>query len=203
MTRVVWQREWRLWLPALVLLLLNLGAFVVYRTLYAGGAQARESRVGRTRTSHRQLVTERERAQNLARRAERTQTRLERLYANSFQTEEKRITKVIAEVKALAERAGLDPPSIHYPDESISRYGLVKRSIVFGVDGTYLALRRFINFLELTESFVILEEIRPTEKSSNRGRRLSINLKVSTLFLEDGIEAAALARDRDTVRDRR
>lgn len=203
MTRVVWKREWRLWLPALVLVLLNLGAFVVYRTLYAGGAQARERRVQRARMSHEQLVKQREWAQNLARRTEQTQRRLAHLYGNRFKTEEQRITKVIAEVKALAERAGLDPPAIRYPDEPISSYGLIKRSIVFGVDGTYLALRRFINFLELTDSFVTLEEIRPSENSSARGSRLSINLEVSTLFLEDDIEPAALARDRDTVEDRR
>ena len=100
-------------------------------------------------------------------------------------------------------RAGLDPPTIHYPDEPIRSYGLVKRSIVFGVDGTYLALRRFINFLELTDSFVTLEEIRPSERSSTQGSRLSINLRVSTLFLEEDIEPAALARSRDTVGDRR
>jgi hypothetical protein len=186
-----------------VVLLISLGALGVYRTLFAGGAQLRDSRVRRARASHEQLAAERERAEDLARRAERTQIRLERLYGSRFKTQEQRITKVIAEVKELAVRAGLDPPTIHYPDEPIRSYGLVKRSIVFGVDGTYLALRRFINFLELTDSFVTLEEIRPSERSSKQGSRLSINLRVSTLFLDEGIDPAALARDRDTVGDRR
>src|SRR5262249_7156107 len=42
-----------------------------------------------------------------------------------------------------------------------------KRSFVFEVDGTYLDLRKFINLLELSDSFLTLEAV----SLSERGRR--------------------------------
>jgi len=198
-----WKKEIRLWFPALALLLVNLVAFGVYRLFLSDNVEARARRVGRARTDYQQLVGQRERAEALAVRAANNQRRLERLYKNRFKTEEQRITKVIAEVKSLAQRAGLDPPRINYPDEAIESYGLLKRSIVFGVDGTYSALRRFINFLELTDSFITLEELRPSENYDAKSSRLSISLRVSTLFLADDIDAAALARSKDALRTSR
>jgi Tfp pilus assembly protein PilO len=186
-------------LPALILLLLNVAGFLTYRALYAGKAQTRRSEVERARTQHVKLVERRERAQALASQAEQNERRLVGMYTDYFQTQEQRITKVIAEVKDLAEKAGLDPPGIRYPDEPIESFGLVKRSIVFNVEGTYGALRRFVNFLELTDSFVILEEIRPGDQGSGSGSRLSIALKVATFFLDDEIDPQALARSRETV----
>jgi Tfp pilus assembly protein PilO len=199
MTLRGWRQELRLWLPALVLLVVNLGAFGVYRVFLAGDARARERRVAQARTDYSRLVARRERAESLAAQAGRNERRLERLYKSRFQTEEQRITQVIAEVKDLARRAGLDPPRISYPDQPIENFGLIKRSIVFGVDGTYLALRRFINFLELSESFVTLEEIRPSDSFDGRASKLSISLRVSTLFLADDVDPAALARSKDAL----
>ncbi len=194
-----WRRDLRLWLPALILLLLNVGGFLTYRALYAGKAQSRRGEVERARLQYSQLVEQRERAQALAAAAQRNENRLVDMYRDQFQTQEQRVTKVIAEVKALAERAGLDPPGIRYPDEPIERFGLVKRSIVFSVEGSYVALRRFVNFLELTDSFVILEEVRPGDQGSGRGGRLSIALKVATFFLDDDIDPRALASSREAA----
>lgn len=195
-----WRKEVRLWLPALGLLVVNLTAFGVYRLFLSDNVEARARRVEQARTNYDLVVGQRERAERMAVRADRNERRLERLYKNRFKTEEQRITKVIAEVKSLAKRAGLDPPRINYPDEAIESYGLLKRSIVFGVDGSYSSLRRFINFLELTDSFVILEELRPSENYDATSSRLSISLRISTLFVADDIDPSALARSKDTVR---
>jgi hypothetical protein len=183
-------------LPAVVVLALNLTGFFAYRVLFAEEAESRRNSVRRARAEHAQVVEQRRRVEALADRAEENQDALTGLYGDRFQTEEERITRMISEVKDLAQRAGLDPPTIRYPNEAIEEFGLVKRSIVFGVDGTYPGLRRFINFLELTQSFVTLEEIRPGERS---GSRLSIDLKISTLFLDADVDPVALAASRDAL----
>ena len=63
------------------------------------------------------------------------------------------------------------------------RSNLIKRTITFGVDGDYRQLRKFINFLELSHSFLILEEIglRGDEQPTPT---LRISLRLSTLFAE-------------------
>lgn len=201
MSGTAWRQGVRLWAPALGLLLLNLAVYASYRVFFADQARSRESQVERASSEYEQLAKQRERAQTLATHAQQNQDRLVRLYANRLKTEKQRITKVIAEVKALARQAGLDPAAIQYPDDPLTEYGLTKRSIVFGVDGSYLSLRKFVNFLELTQSFLVLEEILPGGRGDENNTDLSINLKIATLFLAAGIEPLALARSRDTLSD--
>ena len=74
-----------------------------------------------------------------------------------------------AEVKDLAKRAGLAPRSITYPEEQIQQYGLIKRSFIFSVEGTYADLRTFINLLELSDSFLTLEDASLAEEGRHEG----------------------------------
>lgn len=198
-----WTQERRLWLPALALLLVSLVAYGVYSVFLADNVEAQARRLERARASHDEIVAQRQQAETMAKRAERNERRLVRLYTNRFQTEEARITKMIAEVKNLAQRAGLDPPRISYPEQEIESYGLRKRSIVFSVDGTYPALRRFVNFLELTDSFITLEELRPNENYNARSSRLSISLRLSTLFVAEELDPVRLARSKESLEDLR
>ena len=55
------------------------------------------------------------------------------------------------------------PRALNYPEEQIQQYGLIKRSFIFNVDGTYTDLRKFINLLELSDSFLTLESAGLTE----------------------------------------
>ena len=94
-----------------------------------------------------------------------------------------RLTSLIAEVKKLARQAGLDAPSFSYAAVRIEEFGLVKKSIVFRVEGNYPKLRELVNLLELSDQFLILEEIRLKE---SRGSRLAIDLRIGTLFAVPG-----------------
>ena len=113
---------------------------------------------------------------------------MQRFYGEWLTGEDVRLTKVIAEVKDLARRASVEPSVINYPEEQLEEQGLVKRSLVFSVDGTYMALRRFINFLEVTDLFLVLDEVRLSE-GGDSGFSLRISLKISTYFVEDDVEA--------------
>jgi len=86
-------------------------------------------------------------------------------------------------VQSLARKAGLDPRSIAYPEPEIEDYGLVKRSFIFTVDGDYLALRKFLNLLELSDSFLTLEDASVSEAS--KGQELRLSLTLSTLFTKE------------------
>jgi len=89
----------------------------------------------------------------------------------------------IAEVKDLAARSGLEIRAISYPQQSLTDYGLVRRSFVFGVEGSYGALRQLVYLLELTPSFLTLESIRVGEVGT--GGQLRAELSLSTLFVAE------------------
>ncbi len=185
------RRGWRLriWFWVGVgLCVINAGLLSTYRGVYAGRFQALEdeiAEVGNLRTRTTREVVRRE---DQVATVEATRSRVESLYREGFATERERITDLIREVKELAGRSGLRPGSISYPEERLAQYGLVEKSLVFTVEGNYAQLRRLINQLETTDTFVALDSISLSEATPN----LRIDLRLSTLFSDGGAAAATL-----------
>jgi hypothetical protein len=183
-------RRAALWLAPAALVAANL----VWLSAFGTG-----SRVRLRELSRRLEQATRTRAAVEARLAEReklwidaaeNRARIETLYRDKFATERARFTDQVRELKALAERAGLVPAAIAYPEERLLDYGLVKRSFVFSVNGGYAALRTLLHLLELSDSFLTVEQIAVSEA---RGE-LGVRLRLATLFEAVKSDADAAAR---------
>lgn len=183
MSQSIWRRHLRGWLPPLLVFLVALGLLSFYRFVYAGEARAGGRQVRRQTNEVKRLAEQRRKTEKLVERLRANQRRIEQFRDQRLATEAERLTQVIAEVKELARRAEVEPSSIRYPEERLREVGLSRRSIVFSVDGNYGGLRRFINFLELSDLFLTLEEVSLSGRSGESGA-LRISLQVSTLFLD-------------------
>ncbi len=177
-----WRSRWWWWLLPLLFCVLNVGFLWFHHGAATSGFRqiqneltGEEAELKRLRRSHQRLE------EHLS-TAERNRAGVVDLYESRLATEEQRLTDIIVEVKSLARRARLEPPSITYSEKNIEEFGLIKRSIVFGVQGSYAQIRELINFLEISERFLILEEIRVREVSD----QLGVDLTVSTLFARAG-----------------
>lgn len=203
--RELWGRHIWWWLPAVIFVAVNLVFVLAYQLIYAEQVEglgeqleAQEARLDRTRAEASEL-------EQVVEVARANQEELRTLYVDRFASERRRFTSVTSEVRELARRAGLDPTTIQYPEEELEDFGLVKRFIAFRVEGSYGELRQFVNLLELTPSFITLEEV---TLSQGEGERLGIDLVLSTLFTDeeivgriergelDPVEAARLVRAR-------
>jgi Tfp pilus assembly protein PilO len=187
----MWRRRLGLWLPALLFFLLNVGAFLLYRSSYADKTAGLE---GRIRGREGELASLRERSDEVARlvgQANQRRDQLQELYRDRFSTRRERLTQIIEEVRELADQAGLEPQAISYPEEEIAGYALVERSFVFNVEGSYQQLRRFVNFMELSPSFLALRKIQMAGDPGAPGADLRINLTLSTLFADETLAGTA------------
>ncbi len=175
------RRVWRLriwfWI-GVGLCVINAGLLSTYRGVYAGRFQALEDEIAEVGNLHTRTTQEMARREGQVATVEATRSRVASLYREGFATERERLTDLIREVKDLANRSGLHPGSISYPEEQLEQYGLVEKSLVFTVEGNYTQLRRLINQLETTDTFVVLESISLSEASPS----LRIDLRLSTLF---------------------
>ena len=178
--RSIWRRGLVLWLPALLLFLANAVALAVFPLRFAGRTAVSGEEIGEARAELSELRQERLDLEGEALALAGARTAVNDLYQERLSTESARLTRVIAEVKDLATRAGLRPTAISYPSEPIEELGLRERSFVFGVEGTYADLRKLINLLELSDSFLILDQVGLTGAAG--AGRLSIRLRLSTLF---------------------
>lgn len=197
----IWRLRLWVWLPALLFFLANATAYVVYRFGFADRVESLEASLTETQKSLETAAATRARLDRLIERSRRNDVEIARLYDERFATRSERLTRVTAEVKRLARTAGLNPLTISYGNEQIEDYGLVKRSFAFSVDGTYLELRKFINLLELSESFLTLEEVTLAGEEA-QGPELHIRLTLSTLFAREAGSTEAAVPDPRVVAQR-
>ena len=189
MSQSIWRRHLRGWLPPLIVVLVTLTGLRLYRFAFAGEARAGGRQLERRAADVKQLTQERERTERLVERLRANQERIEQFRQQRLATEAERLTEVIAEVKELARRAGVEPSSIRYPQERLKGVGLTRRRVRFSVNGDYAGLRRFINFLELSDMFLTLEEVSLSGRAGE-SNALRISLTVSTLFVAAAPELA-------------
>lgn len=180
-TAASWRRWLRLWLPGLVLLLVNVAVLSTYRFLLAGQSQMSAARVDRSRAELEDLQQRHRALTEVIEQAELNRQRLEEFSQGWLTSEAQRLTRVIAEVKSMARSAGVNTSGLRYPGSSIEEFGLVRRSIVFSAEGSYKGMRRFIHALERTEQFLILEEIGVSDLGDKSGN-LRVKVTISTLF---------------------
>lgn len=182
--RTVLQRQPSLWAVPLGVLLIGLAGLALYRSNFAGESQGLSRRVEEKEQQVAAIERERLGLAAFVERAEVNHRLVEEFYHDRLATRRQRLTQVTEEIKSLARRAGLDPKAINYPESSVSDYALVERSFVFTVQGRYSALANFVNLLELSPSFLILERL---ELSGERDDpdEVRISLALSTLFARD------------------
>jgi type IV pilus assembly protein PilO len=191
----IWRLRLWVWVPALLFFLANGVAFSIYRFGYAGQVQSLEADLGEVKEQLQPQAVRRKVLQNRIQRASAAEAAVKQLYEEKFSTRSQRLTRVTAEVKDLARRAGLNPRALSYPEQGIEDYGLVKRSFVFSVEGTYQELRQFINLMEHSPSFLTLEAVTLSEAGEEQGPELRMNLMISTLFSQEtGPEELGAAR---------
>jgi len=178
----IWRRRLLLWVPPLVFFALNLGFFSTYRLVYADRMEAKRDDLQVRQTQLESLERQSRDLNRFVAIARGSRERMQALYRERLSTQRHRFTAVTSEVRELAARAGLQPTAMNYPTEEVEDYGLVKRYFTFSVEGSYVQLRNFVNLLELTPSFVVLEQVR---LSGDEGARLTIQLSLSTLFVEE------------------
>jgi Tfp pilus assembly protein PilO len=185
----IWRQRLWIWVPALLFFLANAGAFAVYTLGYAGQINSLQEELDNQKTQLKELGARRDQMQTMIALVQTNEMQVEQLYTDRLSTRSQRLTSITAEVKKLARDAGLAPKSISYPEEEIQEYSLIKRSFVFTVEGTYANLRRFIDLLETSHSFLSIDEA--TVANNVEGPELRIDLTLSTLFARDAQDEPA------------
>ena len=178
-----WRSRGWWWVLPLLFCVLNVGFLWFHHGASTSGFRQIQNELASSEVDLRSLRRTHGALEQQLSTAERNRAGVADLYESRLAPEAQRLTDVIVEVKRLVRTAGLEPPSITYSEIDIEEFGLIKRSIVFGVQGSYAQIRELINFLEISERFLILEEIRVREAD---GDRLGIDLTVTTLFATAG-----------------
>jgi Tfp pilus assembly protein PilO len=179
--RGLWLELWWYWLPPVVILIVAIALLAVYRTDYAVRGRQLDRRVQAVRQQADQLRAQR---RDLAamRDARRRSAKAEQTFLSKrLGRRSDELTHVLREVKRLASRAGIRPSAIQYATDTNPAHGVEEVGLTFSVQGSYEQLRTFIHLLEVSDSFLILRDVR-LGQANNAATRLRIRLRLATYF---------------------
>jgi Tfp pilus assembly protein PilO len=146
---------------------------------------------------HRQAVEERrvsDLTQNLAevsrrvalmkdldQRFETEKSKVDTFYNDVLGTKDRRMIQIQREVRAIAASLGMDPETIAYQPEILDKVGLISFNINVPLAGDYRNLRQFINKIERSQNFLIVESV-SLGGAKDGGALLDLNIRLSTYF---------------------
>jgi Tfp pilus assembly protein PilO len=84
-----------------------------------------------------------------------------------------------ADLGSIADKAGLRISDTSYKEDSNETHGVKEVSISTSVDGSYASVIQFINGLEQSRNFYLLNDL---ELTSAKGGAIKLNLKLRTFF---------------------
>lgn len=181
---MIW-REKRILLGILgVLLLANAIFFFTYRVQYENRLKDLDERRQQSEARLVQARATRMTAENRVATYRRVQKDVQEIYTKNWGTERQRLTILIGEVKRLAVASNLGiPKATSYSRTATSqlRSSIPAETvqITFTVHGDYQQVRRLINLLELSDQFVIIDQV---SLSSADNQTLTLTLHLKTLF---------------------
>ncbi len=186
-----WRRNLWLWLPAAVFFLFTVVLLGVFALEFADETQVARTRLARRTEELEVIRAQRKRAQGIVEKVRASEEGLAEFYGRRLSTEREGLTRILAEIKNLCRLSGIPPTSLAYERQELEGQDVSRRTITFSVDGSYAQLRQLINFIELSDSFLILDEV-ALRGNDVEGTPLRISLSLSTLFT---VNSAAPARE--------
>lgn len=194
---MIW-RERRVLLIILgVLFAANVIFFMTYRVQYQSRLDEMDERLAQVEGQLAQSRKARAEAEQSLLAYRKVENEVQTILDEQWSTQPRRLTIFIEEVKRLAEASNAVPKTLSFSQSDVEATGTRRRGaanagarevgISFNVEATYNEVRRMINLFELSNQFVIIDQIGLSEGGANR---LSLNLKLKTLFREEPPPAA-------------
>jgi len=121
-----------------------------------------------------------DRATDIKRRLPAVQRECDQFFTDEFREASSGYSSVEGDLGAIAKEAGLHANSVTFRQREVPNRGVVEVEVAAIVEGDYPSLVRFINGLERSKNFYLLDSLQLA--SSTTGGNLRLNLQLRTYF---------------------
>jgi len=180
--RGAWLKLWYLWLPAGVLMVLNViwltglrGTLLGRGSLLAKQVSAADAEVSKLEGQLRQL-------EHTAKTLEELQANLGELRERRLGPMHERLVPFLQDVVRRTQEAGLQPERVSYAAHREEKTGLVYFAATYSVRGSYDQIRRCVFLLESSPEFVLLDGLGLRGDESASSLDVGVQLNVGTYF---------------------
>jgi len=119
--------------------------------------------------------------ENRLTRIESTESNIKEMYQDIFGTKDQKMIDIQLEIVSIANQFGINPESVAYDSEEMQEEAVERFSISLPLSGTYANLRQFINEVENSKNFLIIDRIF-LRTAKEGGVTLQLNIQLSTFF---------------------
>ena len=170
-----------------LLLLANLVAAAMVLKPWGGSPQDLERQLGTLRRQVRDRQTALEKMRTLVKKVEKGRAEADRFLATYFMNRRTASSTIVSELDKAAQEAGIKPKEHAFVFEPIEGSDtLSMMTITANYDGAYTDLIEFVNKLDRSPRFLILDSMQAAPQQSLG--RLNVNMKLNT-FVREGNEA--------------
>jgi len=111
---------------------------------------------------------------------------LKEIYENVLESKRSGPTEIRLELEGLAQNMQIKRSDFNYEYEELPDYHLQRFILGVPVEGNYRSIRRFINSIERSKHFLILDRVDLSAEKS-QSDLLNLNFKLSTYLVENAI----------------
>lgn len=182
---MIWREKRILLIILAVLLAANTIFFFTYRVQYENRLRELDARRDAVRGELEAARRTRLAAEQQVAGYRKVEKDVRQIYDAEWSTQSQRLTLFISEVMRLGVASQLVPKSYSFTGSTSSKANKAAGSyatevgMAFTVEGTYQQVRRLINLMEVSDQFVIIDQIGLT---SENGEKLTMTIRVKTLF---------------------
>ena len=168
-------------LVAFVVLDAGLGIYL-WRTA-ASHPEAERAALEKLRARHRQAGDDLQRAEQIEKRLPEVERECNRFFEARFLNTSAGYSSVVADLGSIAKEAGLPPSTIGFKQHELEKRGVVEVEVTATVEGNYQSLVRFINGLERSDHFYLLDSL---SLSEGQDKHIKLGLQMKTYFRAAG-----------------
>lgn len=171
------QARWIRWALAIVLTL-DLG-LILFNWRAAVAPRSPGGQLERVRKQRDLLAADVRRATAIRQELSGAHRQFEEFFRRELGPVESGYSSVVADLGAIAKNAGLRTSAVTFRQHELSGRGVVEVEVAATVDGDYPSLVSFINGLERSGNFYVLDSL---SLASSAGGNLKLNLQLRTYF---------------------
>ena len=174
-------KQWKRWVRAALVLVLAADALLLYANWSSTDASSREAaaQLVPLRTEEQLQRADVDRVAGIRGRLSEVQRNASKFYGDEFLATDTGYSTIVGDLNRISKNAGLRATNVSFKERLLEARRVTEVTLSATVEGDYVSLVRFINGLERSENFYLLDSL---TLASATGGSIKLNLQLRTYF---------------------
>ena len=146
----------------------------------ADASRAPQAALNGLKRQHALVAADITRAETIRKQMPQIEQQCDSFFKQNFRPVASGYSSVVSDLGALSQRAGIQTENLNFRQHEADKRGVTEVDITAVVDGDYSSVVRFVNDLEHSDTFYVLDGL--SLAASGSGGQLKLNLQLHTYF---------------------